>query len=155
LNTYGVDCTNVQYHLQQKNLVFEKGILTKRKRLEVDWASHATQPNKSQTERAHSKGFLPPHTKTLQASASISTMSREGECSLARAHGEFDASKKDTMDVFIRPSLEAKMACVHNLKELLNLELKVASVDILALNEETMTTQADLIAAQSEVLRSF
>jgi hypothetical protein len=78
-------------------------------------------------------------------------MSREGECSLARAHGEFDASK-DTMDVSARPSLEAKMACVRNLKELLNLELKVANVDILPLNEKKMTAQANLIAVQSEVI---
>jgi hypothetical protein len=56
------------------------------------------------------------------------------------------------MDVSARPSLEAKRACVRNLKELLNLELKVDSVDILALNEKKMTAQVDLIAAQSEVI---
>jgi hypothetical protein len=129
------------------SLIFGTGILAEHKRLEVDWASHTTFTNKSQSERAHSEGFLPPHVKALQASASMSTMSREGECSLARAHGEFDASKKDIMDVSTRPSLEAKMACVCNLKELLNLELKVASVDILALNKKKISTQADLIAA--------
>jgi hypothetical protein len=72
-------------------------------------------------------------------------MSKESKCFLARAHGEVDGSKKDTMDVIARPSLQAKMACVRNFKELLNLELKVASVDILALIEKKMTTQVDLV----------
>jgi hypothetical protein len=53
----------------------------------------------------------------------MSTMSREEECFLARGHGEIGGSKKDTMDVSIKPSLEAKIAYVCNLKELLNLEL--------------------------------
>jgi hypothetical protein len=79
-------------------------------------------------------------------------MSREGECSLARGHGEISGSKKDTMDVFAKPSLEAKIACVCNLKELLNLELKVANVDVLALSEKKTTTQANLVAAQSKMI---
>jgi hypothetical protein len=53
------------------------GILAERKRLEVDWADHAALTNKSQTECAHSEGFLLPHAKALQASMSMSTMSRE------------------------------------------------------------------------------
>lgn len=60
------------------SLAFGKGILAERKRLEVDWAVHAALTNKSQTKRAHSEGFLPPHAKALQASMSMSTMCREG-----------------------------------------------------------------------------
>jgi hypothetical protein len=56
------------------------------------------------------------------------------------------------MDVIARPGLEAKMACVHNLKELLNLWFKVVSVDILALIEKKMTTQVDLVVAHFEVI---
>ncbi len=50
------------------------------------------------------------------------------------------------------PVLKRKGLVCANLKELRNLELKVASVDILALNEKKMTAQVDLIPAQSEVI---
>lgn len=39
-----------------------------------------------------------------------------------------------------------------NLKELLNLELKATSVDVLALSEKKMTTQINLVAMQSKVI---
>jgi hypothetical protein len=88
-----------------------------------------------------------PHTKALQTYVS---MSREGECSLASGHGEIGGSKKDTMDVSTKPNLEAEIACVCNLKELLN--LKATNVDVLALSEKKMTAQANLVAAQSKVI---
>jgi len=49
----------------------------------------------------------PPHAKALQISMLMSTMLREGECFLARGHGEIGGSKKDIMDVSIKRSLEA------------------------------------------------
>jgi hypothetical protein len=60
----------------------------------------------------------------------MSTMSREGECSLSKGHGGIGGSKKDTMDVSAKPNLEAEITYVHNLKELLNFELKVDNVDM-------------------------
>jgi hypothetical protein len=78
-------------------------------------------------------------------------MSRKVECSLASGHGEIDGSK-DTMDISIKPSLEAELTCVCNLKELLNLELKATNVDVLALSEKKTTTQADLVASQSKMI---
>jgi hypothetical protein len=89
--------------------------------------------------------------KALQTYASTSTMSREKKCSLARGHGKIGGSK-DIMDVFVKPSLEAEIAYVCNLKELLNLKLKATNVDVLALIEKKTTAQADLIAAQSKVI---
>lgn len=91
--------------------------------------------------------FFVPHAKALQTYVS---MSREGECSLASGHGEIGASKKDTMDVSTKPNLEAEIACVCNLKELLN--LKATNVDVLALSEKKMTAQANLVVAQSKVI---
>ncbi len=88
----------------------------------------------------------------MQTSTSMSTMSREGECFLAKGHGEIGGSKKDIMDASVKPNLEVEIACVCNLKELLNLELKTTNVDVLALSEKKMTAQIDLVAMQSEVI---
>jgi hypothetical protein len=60
----------------------------------------------------------------------MSTTLREGECYLARGHGEINGLK-DTMDVSTKPNTEVEITCVRNLKELLNLKLKTANVDVL------------------------
>lgn len=49
-------------------------------------------------------------------------------------------------------SLEVELFCVHNLEELLDLELKAACMDILALCKKKMNAQANLVVAQLEVL---
>ncbi len=49
---------------------------------------------------------------------------------MSKGHGGIGGSKKDTMDVSTKPSLEAEITYVHNLKELLNFELKVDNVDM-------------------------
>jgi hypothetical protein len=78
----------------------------------------------------------------------MSTMSREGECSLARGHEEIVASKKEVMSVITKANLEAKVIFVREVKELVELKLKVASVDALTMNENKITTQANLVSMQ-------
>jgi hypothetical protein len=76
---------------------------------------------------------------------SMSTMSREGECSLAREHGEIVTSKKEVISALTKANLEAKAIFVREVKELVDLELKVASVDALTMNENKIATQANLV----------
>jgi len=94
--------------------------------------------------------FAPP-SEGITIYASMSTMSKEGECSLARGHGEIGVSK-DTMVIYTKPNLEVEITCVCNLKELLNLKLKITNVDVLALSEKKTTAQVDLVATQSKVI---
>jgi hypothetical protein len=70
----------------------------------------------------------------------MSTMSREGKCSLARGHGEIVTSKKEVMNAFTKVSLKAKMIFVREVKELVDLELRVANVDALTMNDNKITT---------------
>jgi hypothetical protein len=65
----------------------------------------------------------------------MSTMFKEGECSLAKGHGEIDGSK-EVMGTPTKASFKAEMICVHNLKELMDLELIATNVDILTLFEK-------------------
>ncbi len=65
----------------------------------------------------------------------MSTMSKESECSLAKGHGEINGSK-DVMGTPTKVSFKAEMICVHDLKELMDLELIATNVDILTLFEE-------------------
>jgi hypothetical protein len=64
----------------------------------------------------------------------MSTIYREGECSLARGHGEIVTSKKEVMNAFAKASFEAKAIYVCEVKELVDLELRVGSVDALTMN---------------------
>jgi hypothetical protein len=57
-------------------------------------------------------------------------MLKEGECFLSRGHGKIGGFNKDTMDVYVKPNLEAEIAYVYNLKELKNLKFKVDCVDL-------------------------
>jgi hypothetical protein len=49
-------------------------------------------------------------------------MFREGECSLAKGHGEIVTSKKEVMNVFVKANLEAKWTSIHEVKELMDLK---------------------------------
>jgi hypothetical protein len=128
---------------------FGKGILVKCKNIQEDWVGHATFTNKLQLEHTHSKGALPPHLRGLQSSISMSTMFREGECSLARGHGEIVASKKEVKNAFVKANLEAKGTSIHEVKELVDLELIVASVDVQTMIENKTSTQTNLVFVQS------
>ncbi len=80
------------------------------------------------------------------------TMSREAECSLARGLEETNGSKKEVMGAPELVSLEVELFCVHNLEALLDLGLKVACMDILALCKKKINAQANIVVAQFEVL---
>jgi hypothetical protein len=65
----------------------------------------------------------------------MSTMSKEGECSLAKGHGAINGSK-EVMGTPTKVGFKAKMICVHNLKLLVDLKLIATNVDILTLFEK-------------------
>ncbi len=82
--------------------------------------------------------------KGLQSSLSISRMSIQGECNLARVHGNINALK-EVIGVLAKANFEVEVMCTHELKELVYLEFKAISLDSLATNEKMMA-QVDLIS---------
>jgi len=77
-----------------------------------------------QTNRARSKGFLPPTPHKGIANFYVNVNNVKGRGVLFGKGAWRDRwIQEGTMDVSIKPSLEAKIAYVCNLKELLNLEL--------------------------------
>jgi hypothetical protein len=58
---------------------------------------------------------------------------------------------RDPLGIHAKAHLEFKMTCMQEFKELVDLELKVVSLDSLAINAKKMMAQAKLIATQLEV----
>jgi hypothetical protein len=65
----------------------------------------------------------------------MSTMSKEGECSLAKGHGEINAST-EVMAFLQKPVSMQRLLFLRNLKELMDLELIATNVNILTLFEK-------------------
>lgn len=58
---------------------------------------------------------------------------------------------RDPMGIHAKACLELEITCMQEFKELVDLEIKGASLDNLAINAKKMIAQAKLIATQSEV----
>jgi hypothetical protein len=58
---------------------------------------------------------------------------------------------RDPPGIHAKACLEAEMTCMQEFKELVDLELKVVSLNNLAINVKKMMAQVELIATQFEV----
>jgi len=65
-------------------------------------------------------------------------------------HGKISALKK-IIGVLTKANFEVEAMCMHELKELVDLEFKSISLDSLATNEKKMVAQTNLISTQSQV----